>query len=183
MIGQKKEEPSIIDDLLDIEKYPGKPEYMMSSEGPLILYDCEFKDLSWTIKQKELSDLIKHFQDEWLIHQTRAQAVKSMINLLTDSYSQQFKNTPEDFFKDGKPTRNLEQPYASLNSKSNMQSHVKLKDRKTMNSLENRVDHFIKKRRLDAQVYEKINESTQLAQTYKIYKPKDGQTDKEDEIK
>jgi len=32
LIGQKKEDPSIIDDLLDIEKYPSKPEYTMCSE-------------------------------------------------------------------------------------------------------------------------------------------------------
>ena len=32
LIGQKKEHPSIIDELLDIEKFPSKPEYTMAAE-------------------------------------------------------------------------------------------------------------------------------------------------------
>ena len=38
LVGQKKELPSIVDDLLDINKWPCKPEYNISSELPLVLF-------------------------------------------------------------------------------------------------------------------------------------------------
>ena len=48
---------------------------------------------------------------------------------------------------------------------------MKFIDRRKVKTLESRVDHFVKKRRLDSDVYEKINEANNLAQTYNIYKP------------
>ena len=43
-IGTGKEEYSVISDLLDIEKCDGKPQYLMSSHLPLVLYDCTFDE-------------------------------------------------------------------------------------------------------------------------------------------
>jgi tRNA pseudouridine38/39 synthase len=37
LVGQKKELPSIVDDLLDINKWPCKPDYNISSELPLVI--------------------------------------------------------------------------------------------------------------------------------------------------
>jgi tRNA pseudouridine38/39 synthase len=47
LVGQKLEEPEIVQDLLDIEKYPTKPEYEMAHDVPLVLYDCKFDGLQW----------------------------------------------------------------------------------------------------------------------------------------
>merc|ERR1712242_452648 len=41
-IGKGEEEVSVISDLLDIEKCDGKPQYLMASHLPLVLYDCAF---------------------------------------------------------------------------------------------------------------------------------------------
>jgi tRNA pseudouridine38/39 synthase len=40
LVGQGLEEPSIIDELLDVEKNPGKPLYEMADDKPLVLWDC-----------------------------------------------------------------------------------------------------------------------------------------------
>lgn len=45
--GQKLESPSIVDDLLNIEKYPSKPVYEMANDIPLVLYDCVFPEMEW----------------------------------------------------------------------------------------------------------------------------------------
>jgi tRNA pseudouridine(38-40) synthase len=47
LIGQHKEEPSLIDELLNVEKDIGTPEYAIASEVPLVLWECGFKDIQW----------------------------------------------------------------------------------------------------------------------------------------
>jgi tRNA pseudouridine38/39 synthase len=47
LVGQRLEAPEIVRDLLDMEKYPTKPEYVMASDVPLVLYDCLFENLNW----------------------------------------------------------------------------------------------------------------------------------------
>ncbi|KAF2215848.1 hypothetical protein CERZMDRAFT_120080 [Cercospora zeae-maydis SCOH1-5] len=42
LVGQGYEKPSVVDDLLDVQKTPGKPHYEMASDVPLVLWDCIF---------------------------------------------------------------------------------------------------------------------------------------------
>lgn len=42
LIGQRLEAPSIIPELLDMEKNPTRPKYEMASDAPLVLWDCIF---------------------------------------------------------------------------------------------------------------------------------------------
>jgi tRNA pseudouridine38/39 synthase len=42
LVGQRLESPSIVDELLDIEKNPSRPTYEMASDAPLVLWDCVF---------------------------------------------------------------------------------------------------------------------------------------------
>ncbi|KAJ5386510.1 hypothetical protein N7509_009051 [Penicillium cosmopolitanum] len=46
LVGQGLEPPSIVADLLDVEKTPRKPSYEMASDAPLVLWDCIFPDES-----------------------------------------------------------------------------------------------------------------------------------------
>ncbi|KAI8915770.1 pseudouridine synthase, partial [Gorgonomyces haynaldii] len=46
-IGEAKEQPEIIDTMLDISKHPprqGRPTYLMAPDAPLVLYDCGFPE-------------------------------------------------------------------------------------------------------------------------------------------
>lgn len=45
-VGQGLEAPSIIDDLLDIEKVPRRPNYTLASDSPLVLWDTVFPDIT-----------------------------------------------------------------------------------------------------------------------------------------
>lgn len=47
LVGQHLEKPEIVTDLMDITKYPTKPQYEMANDIPLVLYDCEFPPMQW----------------------------------------------------------------------------------------------------------------------------------------
>ena len=46
LVGQGYEDPSVVDDLLDIHKTPARPIYEMASDTPLVLWECIFPDLA-----------------------------------------------------------------------------------------------------------------------------------------
>ena len=139
----------------------------------MILFDCQFNNVEWKFSQEELAKVLKHFQDEWLSHQTKANLVKSMIDHSFQSYQDKFKNMQENSAEKpgNKCIRTLNEPYTSLQGNSQSRVHIKFQERRKVKTLESRVDHYVKKRRLDSDVYEKINEANNLAQAYNIYKP------------
>jgi tRNA pseudouridine38/39 synthase len=47
LIGQRLEKPEVIDDLLDVQRNPQKPNYPMASEIPLVLWKCDYANLDW----------------------------------------------------------------------------------------------------------------------------------------
>ncbi|SCU81100.1 LANO_0B02014g1_1 [Lachancea nothofagi CBS 11611] len=48
LVGQELEKPSVISEMLNVEKVRQKPIYDMASDVPLILYDCSFPDMEWS---------------------------------------------------------------------------------------------------------------------------------------
>ncbi|ROT43519.1 pseudouridine synthase [Sodiomyces alkalinus F11] len=44
LVGQGLEPPSIVSELLDVERNPRKPSYQMAHEVPLVLWDCLFRE-------------------------------------------------------------------------------------------------------------------------------------------
>ncbi|KHN99192.1 Pseudouridine synthase I, TruA [Metarhizium album ARSEF 1941] len=48
LVGQGLEPPSLVSELLDTAKHPGRPSYVMADEVPLVLWDCIFPDISKT---------------------------------------------------------------------------------------------------------------------------------------
>ncbi|RUS20895.1 pseudouridine synthase [Endogone sp. FLAS-F59071] len=53
LVGQRLESPEIVRELLDVSRYPARPGYVMASELPLVLYDCEFESVAWRYSQQE----------------------------------------------------------------------------------------------------------------------------------
>jgi tRNA pseudouridine38/39 synthase len=172
LIGQKKESPSIVDDLLDIEKYPCKPQYQICSEHPLVLFDCQYENVDWLYERGEVERVIKHLQDLWVHHQTQATIVKRMIDSLE-------KTLEDDTLMDKRQKinplftnlRSIDQPYTSLQGKNISLTYIKFEDRIKSKSLDEKVEHYVKRQRLDANVYGKINEANELAKSLNIYKP------------
>jgi tRNA pseudouridine38/39 synthase len=85
LIGERKEEPEIIDKLLNIESYPLKPQYCMSADFPLVLFDCKYNECDveqWVYDSKALVDLIKHLQSLWTQEMVRTDIIKLMLTSL-----------------------------------------------------------------------------------------------------
>jgi tRNA pseudouridine38/39 synthase len=48
LIGSGREQPSLIDALLDIRSHPARPTYEMAPDAPLLLYSIQYPGLQWT---------------------------------------------------------------------------------------------------------------------------------------
>ncbi len=57
LVGEGSEEPSIVSDLLDVNKYESRPAYIMASEAPLLLHTIGYEDLTWTHHPSNLAEL------------------------------------------------------------------------------------------------------------------------------
>ncbi|CAH2013701.1 unnamed protein product [Acanthoscelides obtectus] len=65
LVAQGKEQPSIVDQLLDITKHPRKPEYGMASEVPLNLFYCEYGDTKWQYDKETVRQVLEKLQSCW----------------------------------------------------------------------------------------------------------------------
>lgn len=65
MIGNGLESPSIITELLDVEKNPGKPSYSLADEKPLVLHDCAFPNLRFGYSVQNLWTVSCQLEKQW----------------------------------------------------------------------------------------------------------------------
>lgn len=80
LVGQGLEPPETIRDVLDIEKVPSKPDFPMASDLPLVLYDCEFKDIEWFYSFKDSTydpfpsslRIYLHYNELWNVQMIRS---------------------------------------------------------------------------------------------------------------
>ncbi|CAH8566319.1 unnamed protein product [Dicrocoelium dendriticum] len=81
-IGRGYETPALIDEMLDIEKTPAKPQYYMAADFPLLLTGAQYPDgaVKWQTSEAAGLNLIKHFQTLWADHTIRAATVKTMLD-------------------------------------------------------------------------------------------------------
>ncbi|KAI4388731.1 hypothetical protein MLD38_001036 [Melastoma candidum] len=63
MIGQGIESPNVIDALLDTEKTPRKPQYIMAPEVPLVLQSCQFEGLNFLCSSDAWKALHLHLEN------------------------------------------------------------------------------------------------------------------------
>lgn len=84
LIGDRKEQPSVIRELLDIERNPCTPQYSLASDIPLNLFNVEYEDhctLSggdgrierndWVYDDTNLSRVIGTLQEQWTKHSVK----------------------------------------------------------------------------------------------------------------
>ncbi|XP_062099217.1 uncharacterized protein LOC133805135 [Humulus lupulus] len=74
MIGQGFESSDVIDTLLDVDRIPRKPQYVMAPEIPLVLQSCEFEDLNFTCSSDAEQALGEH-----LVKQCQAYHLQAAI--------------------------------------------------------------------------------------------------------
>ncbi|KAF9407452.1 hypothetical protein HW555_012530 [Spodoptera exigua] len=90
LIGQGKEAPEVIKELLDVEKNPRKPQYNMALDLPLNLFHCSYditETQNWRYSKQELAEVLGHLQSEWTLHSIKTTMIKEVINEIESLYS------------------------------------------------------------------------------------------------
>jgi tRNA pseudouridine38/39 synthase len=64
LIGQGVEQPSVVTELLDVDKYPGKPSYPLALERPLVLHDCGYPNLDFGCSAQNIWNVYSHLEQQ-----------------------------------------------------------------------------------------------------------------------
>ncbi|XP_017783896.1 PREDICTED: tRNA pseudouridine(38/39) synthase isoform X1 [Nicrophorus vespilloides] len=132
LIGEGKEEETIIDELLDVNKNSRKPEYFMASEVPLNLFQCDYDiENNWRYDESSLSIVKAKLKSMWTFHNIKGTMILSMLNELDRSC----------------PTDLEIQNYLHLENKT--KRYIPLMARKRCESLEEKIKHYVKRSRLE----------------------------------
>lgn len=84
MVGRGLEDPSVVAALLDVGATPRKPNYVMASEEPLLLYSCFYPGLSFRRSQKAHRGVMEGLDRAAASHLTRAAILCAMEQRATD---------------------------------------------------------------------------------------------------
>lgn len=84
LVGEGKEEPSIVQDLLDTSKYPLKPLYSLACGLPLNLFDTEFsQQIEWKYDKPTVQEVTKTLHNLWTQHSIKSHMIDLMITKLS----------------------------------------------------------------------------------------------------
>uniref|UniRef100_A0A915LBV0 Pseudouridine synthase I TruA alpha/beta domain-containing protein n=1 Tax=Meloidogyne javanica TaxID=6303 RepID=A0A915LBV0_MELJA len=80
-IGCGNEKVELIEQLLDVERFPSRPQYKLANELPLCLFDCTFADgqLDWQFDKGTICSIIEILQKIWAEHQVKAANIRQML--------------------------------------------------------------------------------------------------------
>eukprot|EP00735_Rhodelphis_limneticus_P007190 TRINITY_DN19695_c0_g1::TRINITY_DN19695_c0_g1_i1::g.3356::m.3356 TRINITY_DN19695_c0_g1::TRINITY_DN19695_c0_g1_i1::g.3356 ORF type:complete len:275 (-),score=39.06,sp/Q9JI38/PUS3_MOUSE/39.42/5e-24,PseudoU_synth_1/PF01416.15/9e-14 TRINITY_DN19695_c0_g1_i1:352-1176(-) len=65
LVGHGLESPQIVSDLLDLSKYPRKPQYNMAPDSPLVLFDCGYDGVEFRAECSMYNRLVREMQSQW----------------------------------------------------------------------------------------------------------------------
>ncbi|KAJ8264560.1 hypothetical protein GJAV_G00150700 [Gymnothorax javanicus] len=131
LIGRKLEAPELIDQLLDVQNNPRKPQYSMAVDYPLVLHECHFEGLHWQSEPEEVTQVLAMMQHHWIQTAVKTQVVHGMIRGLQES-GESCSSLP-CWLLEGTRQRN----------------YRPLLERPRCESLESRIEHFVKRGRLE----------------------------------
>eukprot|EP00064_Thunnus_orientalis_P001540 superscaffoldBa00000106_g1543 len=130
LIGQKLESPEIINQLLDVQNNPRKPQYSMAVDYPLVLYDCNFEGVSWKQETEEVNYALSALQQHWTQSAVKTHVLHGMIQGL-------------------EAVGGVSSNHCWLIEGSRQRNYRPLLERPCCESLESRIDHFVKRGRLE----------------------------------
>ncbi|KAJ8707658.1 hypothetical protein PYW07_011335 [Mythimna separata] len=143
LIGQGKETPEVISELLDVEKHPRKPQYNMALDVPLNLFHCSY-DLpgsGWRVDKQQLSIVLSQLQKEWTIQSIKTTMIKEVINELESQYLKLCDGDIKD--------SDIVMAYTDdLLPGPKAKVYIPLLDRATCSSLEEKIEHHKRKRKV-----------------------------------
>lgn len=82
MVGRGLEPPSIVDELLDVEKHPGKPSYEFALAEPLVLHGCSYRNLEFGYSMSNLWPLLCGQERLWEERTLEAARIRNCVESL-----------------------------------------------------------------------------------------------------
>lgn len=147
LIGEGLEQPEVVLELLDVQKNPRKPQYSLARDYPLNLFRVEYRDHSeegeaseWIkeeIKWRHDTDsgVVEDLQRIWTRYAVKAEMIKSMIDSIYEETELRPSTAQTSDLIEGVRAKN----------------YIPLLDRQKCDSLEGRIEHYVKKKRLVAE--------------------------------
>jgi tRNA pseudouridine(38-40) synthase len=90
MIGKDLEDPSVVTELLDVKKHPGKPAYPMASDLPLVLHQCSFQNVTFGHSSLNLWEVHNTLEHQWEQAALAAERLRNALDSLQkEAYIQQ----------------------------------------------------------------------------------------------
>ncbi|KYO35798.1 tRNA pseudouridine(38/39) synthase isoform X1 [Alligator mississippiensis] len=182
LIGQRMEDPEIIDELLDVEKNPRKPQYSMAVEFPLVLYHCEFENIQWIYDQEVQEFNITHLQQLWANYAVKTHMLYDILQGL-DSVSvptgTDSGNNNKVLWREVKPP--IHNQVSSFAEGVKARTYKPLLDRPKCEGLESRIHHFVRRGRIELP-HCKEKEAGADAQELEIKRGHSGTTEKDTEV-
>nr|XP_018901292.1 PREDICTED: tRNA pseudouridine(38/39) synthase [Bemisia tabaci] len=144
LVGEGKENPEVVTQLLDVKTQPRKPQYSLGRDFPLNLFFTEYNVSNWQVDQSSLAEVITNLQEKWSDYSIKSsmigEMIKECLSLKTEGESVRSQSC---WLIEGKPPK----------------QYTPLLSRPTCASLENRIEHFVKKRRIVAEEQTTSNHS------------------------
>jgi len=84
LVGQGLEEPSVVPKLLDVDSMPQRPQYSISSEIPLNLFDCQYPGVEWKYDKTSVEFVLKNFQTLWTKNAVKTAMVRASLQQLEE---------------------------------------------------------------------------------------------------
>ncbi|KAG6443866.1 hypothetical protein O3G_MSEX003051 [Manduca sexta] len=152
LVGQGKESPDIIRELLDVEKLSRKPQYHMASDVPLNLFHCSY-DLEdtnkWIYDKDDFKTVISHLQGEWTMFNVKSTMLNDALQQLEAKYAEVMSETQNA--DSGESERNKVMAHTDcLTQGVRSKVYTPLLKRETCSSLQERIEHYKKKRKIDS---------------------------------
>jgi len=82
LVGQGLEDPSVVTKLLDVDSMPQRPQYSISSEIPLNLFDCQYPGVNWIHDKVAVEFVLKNFQTLWTKHAVKSAMLRASLQQL-----------------------------------------------------------------------------------------------------
>ncbi|KAK6621821.1 hypothetical protein RUM44_001628 [Polyplax serrata] len=136
LVGQGKESPDVVNKLLNVTENPTKPQYSLASHLPLNLYDVSYEPISinWNVDDENLIKIIELLQSQWSNGTIKSTMIKHVIN---------------DLEKLQMCSSVIEKQAESLTEGVKSKIYKPLLTRMKCETLENKINHYVKKRKLE----------------------------------
>lgn len=79
-VGDGYEDTDITEKLLDVSKFPGRPNYMIADPEPLVFWGAEYDNLEWRIDNAQSSKLKINFSNQLTELHMKSAVVKCFLN-------------------------------------------------------------------------------------------------------